>query len=39
MAPWRDRFFMRMASNTADATASYQIPIAQVMNVGLQVGI
>jgi KUP system potassium uptake protein len=39
MALWRDRLFTRMASNTEDATASYQIPIAQVMKVGLQVGI
>ena len=39
MASWRDRLFARMASNTEDATAFYQIPVAQVMKVGLQVGI
>ena len=39
MAAWRDRLFTRMASNTEDATAFYQIPVAQVMMVGLQVGI
>jgi KUP system potassium uptake protein len=39
MASWRDHLFTRMASNTEDATAYYQIPVAQVMKVGLQVGI
>jgi KUP system potassium uptake protein len=39
MAAWRDRLFILMASNTQDATASYQIPLAQAMKVGLQVGI
>jgi len=39
MVLWRDRLFARMAANTQDATAFYQIPSAQVMNVGIQVGI
>ena len=39
MVAWRDRLFIVMASNTQDATATYQIPAAQVMKVGLQVGI
>ncbi|MCJ7814717.1 MAG: KUP/HAK/KT family potassium transporter [Xanthomonadales bacterium] len=39
IAAWRDRLFTRMATNTQDATALYQIPIAQTMQVGLQVGI
>jgi len=39
MVSWRDRLFTRMATNTQDATALYQIPIAQTMQVGLQVGI
>jgi KUP system potassium uptake protein len=39
MASWRDRLFVRMAANTQDATALYQIPAAQTMQVGLQVGI
>ena len=39
MSAWRDRLFMFMARNTPDATASYQIPAAQTMTVGLQVGI
>jgi len=39
MAPWRDQLFIRMASNTNDVTRSYHIPIAQVMEVGLQMGI
>jgi KUP system potassium uptake protein len=39
MAAWRDRLFIFMASNTQDATAFYQLPAAQVMKVGLQVGI
>ncbi len=39
MAAWRDHLFTGMANNTEDATAYYQIPVAQVMKVGLQVGI
>jgi KUP system potassium uptake protein len=39
MVLWRDRLFVRMAANTQDVTAHYQIPAAQVMQVGLQVGI
>jgi len=39
MVSWRDRLFVRMAANTQDVTAHYQIPAAQVMQVGLQVGI
>lgn len=39
MVSWRDRLFSRMATNTQEATALYQIPTAQTMHVGLQVGI
>jgi KUP system potassium uptake protein len=39
MARWRDQLFVLMASNTQDATAFYQIPVAHAMKVGLQVGI
>ncbi len=39
MAAWRDRLFIRMAINSQDATANYQIPAAQTMKVGLQIGI
>ncbi len=39
MAAWRDRLFIRLAINSRDATAFYQIPAAQVMKIGLQVGI
>jgi len=39
MAVWRDRLFVRMAVNSQDATSYYQIPTAQTMHVGLQVGI
>lgn len=39
MVKWRDRLFTRMATNTQDATALYQIPVSQAMNVGWQVGI
>lgn len=39
MAAWRDRLFARMATNSQDATAYYQIPSEQVMKVGLQIGI
>jgi K+ transporter len=38
-AGWRDRLFIFMANNTEDATASYQIPAAQTLKIGLQVGI
>lgn len=39
MADWRDRLFSFMASNTQDPTASYQVPAAQTMKVGSQIGI
>jgi len=39
MAGWRDRLFVRMAANSQDATAYYQIPSGQAMKVGLQIGI
>ena len=39
MTRWRDQLFVLMASNTQDATSFYQIPVAQAMKVGLQVGI
>jgi KUP system potassium uptake protein len=39
MPGWRDRLFIFMASNTEDATASYQIPSSQTMKVGSQVRI
>jgi len=39
MVAWRDRLFVRMATNNEDATAYYQIPTGQVMKVGLQIGI
>jgi len=39
MVSWRDRLFARMATNTQDATALYQVPAAQTMQVGVQVGI
>lgn len=39
MSPWRDHLFIFMARNTEDATAYYQIPAAQAMNVGSQIGI
>ncbi len=39
MVSWRDRLFTRMATNTQDATALYQIPTAQAMRVGVQIGI
>ena len=39
MAPWRDRLFSRMAANTEDATASYQLPHAQTMTIGFTIGI
>lgn len=39
MAVWRDRLFVRMATNSQDATADYQIPSGQAMKVGLQIGI
>jgi KUP system potassium uptake protein len=39
MTLWRDKLFAFMAANTEDATARYQIPSDQIMNVGLHVGI
>lgn len=39
MALWRDRLFAFMAANTEGATAHYQIPSDQIMNVGLHIGI
>jgi KUP system potassium uptake protein len=39
MVYWRDKLFAFMAVNTEDATALYQIPSDQIMNVGLHVGI
>jgi KUP system potassium uptake protein len=39
MVRWRDKLFAFMAANTEDATARYQIPSDQIMNVGLHVGI
>jgi KUP system potassium uptake protein len=39
MSAWRDRLFIFMARNTEDATASYQIPVAQSMKVGSTIGI
>ena len=39
MVLWRDKLFAVMAVNTEDATARYQIPYDQIMNVGLHVGI
>ncbi|MEJ2384197.1 MAG: KUP/HAK/KT family potassium transporter [Xanthomonadales bacterium] len=39
MVLWRDKLFAFMAANTEDATARYQIPSDQIMNVGLHVGI
>jgi KUP system potassium uptake protein len=39
MAAWRDRLFVRMATNSQDATAYYQIPAGQAMQVGLQLAI
>ena len=39
MARWRDQLFSLMARNTQEATAYYQIPAAQAIKVGLQVGI
>jgi KUP system potassium uptake protein len=39
MVLWRDRLFVRMAINSQDATAYYQVPSDQAMKVGLQIGI
>jgi len=39
MVSWRDRLFARMVINTQDATASYQLPYMQTMNIGFTVGI
>ncbi|MEO8464368.1 MAG: KUP/HAK/KT family potassium transporter [Gammaproteobacteria bacterium] len=36
MAGWRDRLFIRMAINSKDMTAYYQIPAGQAMKVGFQ---
>lgn len=39
MAEWRERLFSRMATNTLDPTTVYQIPVHQVTQIGLQLGI
>ena len=39
MVLWRDKLFSFLARNTQDATATYHIPAAQTMTVGLHVGI
>lgn len=39
MALWRDRLFVLLTRNTQDATAFYQLPVAQTLTVGMQVGI
>jgi KUP system potassium uptake protein len=39
MALWRDRLFVLLARNTQDPTDFYQLPVAQTMTVGMQVGI
>lgn len=39
MAVWRDMLFAFLARNTQDAIAGYHIPAAQMMTVGLHVGI
>ncbi len=39
MAVWRDKLFVFLARNTQDAIAGYHIPAAQMMTVGLHVGI
>jgi KUP system potassium uptake protein len=39
MVSWRDRLFARMATNTEDNTASYQLPHEQTMTIGLTIGI
>ncbi len=39
MVVWRDKLFAFMARNTQDATATYHLPTAQTMTVGLHVGI
>ncbi|TSA17948.1 MAG: potassium transporter Kup [Betaproteobacteria bacterium] len=39
MVIWRDKIFSFLARNTEDATATYHLPAAQTMTVGLQVGI
>jgi KUP system potassium uptake protein len=39
MAAWRDKLFVFLARNTKDAIAGYHIPAAQMMTVGLHVGI
>lgn len=39
MSAWRDRLFIFMERNAEEATDYYQIPAAQTMNLGSQVGI
>jgi KUP system potassium uptake protein len=39
MVLWREKLFAIMAANTEDATAPYQLPLHQIMKVGLRVGI
>ncbi len=39
MALWRDKLFAFLARNTQDITATYHIPVDQIMTVGLRVGI
>ena len=39
MTLWRDRLFAFMLTNSPDITAFYQIPVNQVMKVGVQMGI
>jgi KUP system potassium uptake protein len=39
MAVWRDKLFIFLARNTQDVISSYHIPAAQMMTVGLHVGI
>ena len=39
MAAWRDKLFAFLARNTQNVIAGYHIPAAQMMTVGLHVGI
>ncbi len=39
MSLWRDKLFAFLARNTQDITATYHIPVDQIMTVGLRVGI
>ncbi|MGA7594043.1 MAG: KUP/HAK/KT family potassium transporter [Gallionella sp.] len=39
MAVWRDKLFVFLARNTQDIITGYHIPAAQMMTVGLHVGI